>query len=210
MLALQQRILCRRRLVWPWVVFLCFCWPFNAWSFNGDASYAEYITQTAKRYDLPIKLVDSVIRHESNYRVDVISPKGAVGLMQIMPGTAKFLGVRDIYDPYDNIDAGCRYLSYLLGMFGGDVEKALAAYNAGPGAVMRHNGIPPFKETRRYVEKVLKSMSDNILYRPKNVITDDIKFSDFIVYKKDDSTMIIQPGKVMLLNLSGFNRNVAY
>jgi soluble lytic murein transglycosylase-like protein len=116
---------------------------------------ADYVQQTAERYQVDPLLVHSVIEVESNYNPLAVSPKGARGLMQLMPGTARRLAVKDSLDPFENIDGGVRYLKYLLTVFGEeDPRLALAAYNAGEGAVARHGGIPPYPETERYVQRV--------------------------------------------------------
>jgi soluble lytic murein transglycosylase-like protein len=112
--------------------------------------------ETARRHGLDPELVLAVVAVESGFRPEAISPKGAQGLMQLMPGTAAALGVADALDPEQNLDGGARYLGSLLTLYGGDLQKALAAYNAGEGAVSRHGGIPPYRETRAYVKKVLK------------------------------------------------------
>ncbi|MCM2256601.1 MAG: lytic transglycosylase domain-containing protein [Vicinamibacteria bacterium] len=113
-------------------------------------------TEVARRHGLDPALVLAVMGVESAFRPDAVSHKGAQGLMQLMPGTAKELGVADPLDPAQNVDGGARYLRDLLARYEGDVEMALAAYNAGPGAVARHGGIPPYRETRDYVRKVLE------------------------------------------------------
>ena len=100
-------------------------------------------------------LVQSMIAEESGFNARAVSPKGAAGLMQLMPGTARDLRVSDVFDPGQNVEAGARYLRSLLERYKGDLAKALAAYNAGPGAVDRHRGIPPYRETRNYVRRVL-------------------------------------------------------
>jgi len=122
----------------------------------------ELITEIAETYGLPAKFVSSVARAESAYSPSALSPKGAIGVMQLMPGTAKELGV-DPHDVRQNIEGGARLLRDLLIRYQDDpdqVRKALAAYNAGPGAVAKHGGIPPYRETRNYVEKVLKTYQD--------------------------------------------------
>jgi len=112
------------------------------------------VEETARRHDVDANLVKAIIGTESNNNPRAVSNKGAMGLMQLMPFTARDLGVTNILDPVQNVDGGVRYLKYLLNLFGGDLPLSLAAYNAGPGAVERHGGIPPYRETREYVKKI--------------------------------------------------------
>jgi soluble lytic murein transglycosylase-like protein len=121
----------------------------------GNESYSDIISQAASKYNLPDKLISAVIKQESNFNNSIVSHAGAQGLMQLMPGTAKFLGVKDSFDPVQNVMGGAKYLRQMLNQFGGNIELALAAYNAGPGNVKKHDGIPPFNETQQYVKKVL-------------------------------------------------------
>jgi soluble lytic murein transglycosylase-like protein len=116
------------------------------------------VTRAAERWHLPPAFLHAVVKAESGYRADAVSPKGAIGLMQLMPETARILGA-DPNDPEQNVDAGARYLSGLLRKYFDDpyqVRKAVAAYNAGPGAVDRYHGIPPYRETTAYVERVIR------------------------------------------------------
>ena len=120
--------------------------------------YDDIIENNAKKYSIPKKLIKSVIKQESNFNPKAISPKGAKGLMQLMPETADFLGVRNVFNPAENIEAGVKYLKMMLNKFGGNVEEALAAYNAGPEIVERNNGIPDYAETKDYIKNVLSNL----------------------------------------------------
>lgn len=117
----------------------------------------EMIREVSGRYRVDPALVRAVMQTESNWNSSAVSRKGALGLMQLVPGTAQQLGVNNAFDPKQNLDGGVRYLHMLLERYNGDLDRALAAYNAGPGAVDRAGGIPQYRETRNYVQKVTDS-----------------------------------------------------
>ena len=117
----------------------------------------QMIREVSARYRVDPALVRAVMQTESNWNSSAVSRKGALGLMQLVPGTAQQLGVNNAFDPKQNLDGGVRYLHTLLERYNGDLDKALAAYNAGPGAVDRARGVPRFRETRDYVQKVTDS-----------------------------------------------------
>ena len=118
--------------------------------------YAELVSKAAMDNQLPAALLHAVIQAESHYDAGAVSPKGAGGLMQLMPDTARELGVKNVYDPKANIQGGAKYLKRLMNLFDNDIALAVAAYNAGPQAVISRGGvIPPFAETQRYVPNVL-------------------------------------------------------
>ncbi|MEZ5359439.1 MAG: transglycosylase SLT domain-containing protein [Candidatus Zixiibacteriota bacterium] len=121
--------------------------------------YGKIIDKAAEEYDISPQLIYSVIVAESGGNPEAISNKGAKGLMQLMDSTASEMGVSDSLDVHQNIMGGTKYLRKMLDTFDGDVKKALAAYNAGPGTVSKYNGVPPYPETRQYVDKIVGKMS---------------------------------------------------
>lgn len=118
------------------------------------------VMESSNKYDRPPAMVLSVIQQESGFKKEATSHCGAAGMMQLMPETAQELGVKDRYDVRQNIDGGCKYLREMLNRFDGDVDKALAAYNAGPGNVEKYGGIPPFEETQNYVASIKSHMGE--------------------------------------------------
>lgn len=143
----------------------------------------QLIKSIAYRYKVPAELVHSIIDVESNYNHKAVSPKGAMGLMQLMPETAKKYGVKDIYDPRQNIEGGIKYLKDLMKLYNRRTDYVLAAYNAGQEAIKKYGGIPPYPETKNYIEKIKASY-------PKSFITMRTKIYKFY----DDS------GKLILTN----------
>jgi soluble lytic murein transglycosylase-like protein len=129
----------------------------------------DVVNQASGRYRLDPDLVNSVIKAESDFKIHAVSPKGAQGLMQLMPGTASELGVPNAFDPQANVEGGTKYLRELLERYNFDLVKALAAYNAGPQRVEQFGGIPPYYETRAYVARIVKDFNKKKLAQQKAV-----------------------------------------
>jgi len=125
---------------------------------EGEVDLDTYIKQVAAKYDVPADLVAAVIEAESSRNPRAVSRRGARGLMQLMPKTAKRLGVDDPFDPRANIEAGVKHLRAMIDIFGNDLPRVLAAYNAGEVAVIKHRGVPPYRETRAYVKRITKKL----------------------------------------------------
>lgn len=122
----------------------------------GD--YEGLIEAASRKYNISSNVIKAVIKAESGFNSTAVSKVGAMGLMQLMPDTAEALGVKDAFDPSENIDAGAKYLKNMLSEFGGNLELALAAYNAGPNSVKKYGGIPPYEETQNYVRRIMSSL----------------------------------------------------
>jgi soluble lytic murein transglycosylase-like protein len=134
---------------------------------NISGSIDEMVAQVAERESLPPQLIHSVIKVESNYDPNAVSPKGALGLMQLIPATAQRFGVTNVFNPAENIQGGAKYLRYLLELYHGDYPRALAAYNAGEGAVAKYGGVPPYAETRNYLIQVSKQLEKSMAGQPQ-------------------------------------------
>jgi soluble lytic murein transglycosylase-like protein len=130
--------------------------PALAPELKSSKSIPEHVAEASKSTGIDPDFLNSVIRHESGFNPNAVSRKGAKGLMQLMPQTADKLGVRDSFDPGQNIQGGAAYLRQLLVQYNGDAQKALAAYNAGPHRVQQYNGVPPYSETRAYVAGIIR------------------------------------------------------
>lgn len=128
--------------------------PLEGDPFAGASPFEKRVIATATRAGIDPALVLAIVETESGQEAGAVSPKGALGLMQVLPETAAEVGLPDAADPATNLEAGCRYLAALLESFGGDVELALAAYNAGPGAVRRWGTVPPYRETKTFIARV--------------------------------------------------------
>ncbi|HEX9901263.1 MAG TPA: lytic transglycosylase domain-containing protein [Acidobacteriota bacterium] len=131
---------------------------------NADKrqKYGDIVRTAAEKHGLDEDLLHSIIQAESGYDPSAVSSKGAVGLMQLIPETAAKYGAQNIFDPTDNIEAGAHYLKDLMALYPNDLRSVLAAYNAGPDALKKHNGIPPYPETKRYIRKVLNFLDGPI------------------------------------------------
>lgn len=123
--------------------------------YDGSCWVGDYVTRYSKSQNMSPALVHAIIKAESDGRRTAVSTKGAMGVMQLMPFTSREMKVNDPFDPIENVEGGIRYLKELLGTFDGNVTHAVAAYNAGPAAVRKYGGVPPYKETRLYVQRVL-------------------------------------------------------
>ncbi len=141
----------------------------SVWGKKAEKMFHPIITQVANQYEVDPALIKAIIWAESSFNPNAVSQKGAIGLMQLMPATAKSLGVEDCLNPEKNIDAGVRYFKQLMIRFNGDAELALAAYNAGSRRVREYQGVPPFKATQFYVKKVFEYYQEYKKNLPEDV-----------------------------------------
>ena len=178
---------------------------------TGNSAIDSFIVDSSNRYRIDPLLIYAQMHQESSFKLRALSHKGASGLMQLMPATARRLGVTNIYDPKQNIDGGVKYMRMLLDMFGGDVRLALAGYNAGEGAVMKYGGnIPPYNETREYVRRITarySSISDPSIARAVTRIssTQAAKLTEkesrpLSVYEPNAVAVRLPDGRMRLMN----------
>lgn len=161
---------------------------FSATTTGGAGKYSSLVRTLSAKHGVPEALIHSIIRAESNYDPSAVSSKGAVGLMQLMPGTAQEYGVEDPTVPEDNLSAGIRFIKKLMDLYDGDVKLVLAAYNAGPAAVEKYGGVPPYPETRNYIERIRRSFNEPVILRKK-------------IYSFTDRS-----GRIVLTNMPYLNR----
>ncbi|MFZ1700623.1 MAG: lytic transglycosylase domain-containing protein [Pyrinomonadaceae bacterium] len=179
---------------------------------TGNVVFDSYIVDSSRRYGIDPLLIYAQMHQESSFKLKALSNKGASGLMQLMPATARRLGVTNIYDPKQNIDGGVKYMRMLLDMFNGDVTLALAGYNAGEGAVMKYGyNVPPYNETREYVRRIsarYASISDGTFarnYKQVNSKTQEAKLEKkesrpLTVYEPNAMAIRMADGRMRLVN----------
>jgi hypothetical protein len=178
---------------------------------TGNALHDSYILDSSRRYGIDPLLIYSQMHQESTFKLTATSPKGASGLMQLMPATARRFGVTKIYDPQQNIEAGVRYMRWLIDTFNGDVVLALAGYNAGEGAVMKYGwNIPPYRETQEYVRRITSrynQISDGRIAanarRVSNEVASKLEKKDsrpLNIYEPSALTVRLPNGQMMLVN----------
>jgi len=178
---------------------------------TGDAAVDAFIVDSSRRFSIDPLLIYSQMHQESTFKQRAISPKGARGLMQLMPDTARRMGVANIYDPKQNIEGGVRYMRFLLDMFSGDVNLALAGYNAGENAVLKYGGnIPPYRETQEYVRRI--SARYNMISNPQYIQSarrvsgelaskmEQKKTRPLSIYEPGIATIQLPDGKFTLVN----------
>ena len=172
---------------------------------TGNALHDKYIVESSRKYRIDPLLIYAQMHQESSFKLNARSHKGASGLMQLMPATARRFGVTKIYDPKQNIEAGVRYMRWLLDYFGQDVVLALAGYNAGEGAVLKYGRqVPPYRETREYVRRIgarYNSISNPTTVRAQTAsVGDQMDSRPLTVLEPMPLTVRLPDGKMMLVN----------
>lgn len=167
-----------------------------------SSDYHSIVHEKASMYAMDPSLVKAVIKTESNWNCNAVSPKGAMGLMQLMPATATDMNVRNPFDPEENIEGGTKYLKYLLERFNGDLTLALAAYNAGPKTVEKYGYVPPISETRQYVNRVLSQYNGRTPYTASSNDSAQNEKRSEQIYK-----VVMEDGTVLFTNSSLFSKN---
>ena len=166
---------------------------------TGNTDVDNFIVESGKRNSVDPLLLYSVMHQESSFKSRALSPKGARGLMQLMPPTASRFGVTNIWDPKQNIEGGARYLRFLLDLFSGDVRLALAGYNAGEGAVMKYGyQVPPYSETREYVRRIGNRYS---MIRDPNAAANAMTLANGIAQQKDPTPLNVYEPSVFMTRL---------
>jgi hypothetical protein len=176
----------------------------NAGTNTRASEYHAIIHEKASMYDLDPSLIKAVITTESNWNKRAVSPKGAMGLMQLMPATANEMNVRNPYDPEENIEGGTKYLRYLLERFNGDLTLALAAYNAGPKTVEKFGYVPPITETKHYVNRVLSLYNGKTGYHSLSNDSPKTKKKHEPIYK-----VLQEDGSLLFTNSTLLSKNTA-
>ena len=154
---------------------------------GAHSSFDDMIERTAAEHQVDPELIRAMVKVESNFNARAVSSRGAIGLMQLIPATARRFGVTNILDPNANLSGGVRYIKYLMDLFGGDVQLSLAAYNAGEHAVDRHYGVPPFPETRNYLRKISEIYP---LYSPTIIPAQTEKIENVMVKSVDTKGIV--------------------
>ena len=167
-----------------------------------DVDYHDIVHEKASTYDLDPSLIKAVIKTESNWNDRAVSSKGAMGLMQLMPGTANDLDVRNPFDPEQNIEGGTKYLKHLIDRFNGDLTLALAAYNAGPNKVAKYGYVPPITETQQYVKKVLSHYNGTLTYPVSSGDPGKPGKKSELIYK-----IVMEDGSVLFTNFPSHRKN---
>ncbi|MEA2005221.1 MAG: lytic transglycosylase domain-containing protein [Acidobacteriota bacterium] len=171
-------------------IVVCICVFFIQINVLPNTQYDKLIQDISMKHGVDSSLIHSIIRAESNYNPSAISQKGAVGLMQLMPETAKQYGVRNVFDPKENVEGGVKYIKDLIRLYNAKTDLVLAAYNAGQEAVKKYSGIPPYDETRNYIERV-KSSYDKPLIKHRTKIYKFLDESGRVVFTNDRNLYLL-------------------